>query len=181
MDFLDLINPNLKGASSYNVYRKGELMFSVKAVKSNNKITVYSSQYHFKKDDLLIEKNTECQYIVKDIQIIPKPPISSDIILSVYIPTNSTPAPSITIGNVQGGNVVIGSNQVEINNQISQLPPEEQALANELLNTLNECIRTKTLPKKTFSDRFGEFISKYGSLVPAFGSLALQILTFVRG
>ena len=128
---------------------------------------------------MLIEENTECQYVVKDIQVISQFPINPDIILSVCIPTNSTPAPSITIGNVQGGNVVIGSNQVEINNQISQLPPEERALANELLNTLNECIRTKTLPKKTFSDRFGEFISKYGSLVPAFGSLALQILTFI--
>lgn len=181
MDFLDLINPNLKGALNYNVYRKDELVFSVRAVKSNNKITVYCSEYDFKKDDLLIEESTECQYVVKDIQIISKPTINPDIILSVYIPVPTAPTPSITIGNVHGGNIVIGSNQVEINNQISQLSPEQQAIARELLDTLNECIRTRVLPKKTFSAKFGEFISKYGSLVPAFGSLALQILTFVRG
>ena len=39
MDIIDWLDPDLKGASNYNVYRKGELIFSIQAVKSNNKIT----------------------------------------------------------------------------------------------------------------------------------------------
>lgn len=181
MDFLDMIDPDLVGATYFNVYRKGNLIFSIRAVKSHNKITVKHSKYDFKKDDLLIEKDTECQYAVKDIQIISKDPFNPDIILWIYIPSAISSSPSIKVENSHGVNIVIDSTQVEINNQIAQLPPQDQVIAKELFEILKDCLKSNSLPKKSFGEKFGDFISKYGPLIPAFGQLALQILTFAHG
>lgn len=180
MDFIDFIDPEFQKASKFNVYRREDFVCSVCAIKSKNKITVKHSEYDFKKDDVLIDEKTNCRYVVRDIQVFQNPPIGCDVILSVYIPSE-TPARSISIGTVNGGNVVIDSQQVDINNQILQLPEQDQAIAKELLDVLNECLRNKSLPKKTFGEKFAGFISKYGALIPAFGNLALQILAFVRG
>jgi hypothetical protein len=96
-------------------------------------------------------------------------------LLKSFEPKNEKNNSKTTITN---STVIIGSNNsVSCYYEIQQLPKEVQPIATELLTTLQDAIAKNELPKKTFKNKFSEFIKNYGVLIPSIGKLALELLS----
>ena len=92
----------------------------------------------------------------------------------------SNNAPTKKTTNISNSTIIIGNNNVvNAYNEISALPIEVQETAKELLSILENCLNTKSKPKKNFGKKFGEFINTYASVLPSFCSLALKLLSLI--
>ena len=139
--------------------------------KENNKIELSEKVVC---NDIIIEDETQNQYIVKEVSIKPEiyPGFYPDCPYIALITFKTSP---VTLKNVSNSVIIINSN---LSAEIELLPKEVQPVAQDLVQTLVEYLNNKTKPKN-FKEKFADFIKNYGSSLAAVGQLGLQVLLTV--